>query len=484
MYSKCLQNWKAILITTVGVLFAFAMIATSYAGDQKATSAGLVSGPSAGLISARTAMTDSRNIWRLIASELSLDPELDQKAVQRELKRYRKNIRYVELMLTRAEPYIYYIYVQLKRRNMPIDFALLPMVESSFNPRAYSHAGATGLWQMMPGTASSYGLDINWWYDQRRDIQTSTNAALNYLDRLKKWLGSWEYAAAAYNAGGGTVKAAIKFNKRNGASTSYWHLPLPKETRGYLPKLLALAEILRNPERYGLKLPDTPVRPYFSSLELKSQLDIGEIAKFANMSVEDVQKLNPGLRRWSASPDGKYTLLLPTAKAYLFTQNLQRSSGKTRRSWQFHEVRTKENLKAIAKNYHTSVALLQKINGLKSKRVHVGQGLLVPVNLNHRYQAVVAMNTDYLPSSPWKRFGQQLASNAGAAGQPATLENLSAADLLAGKGLYLLAKNKPNVDMRNKSLAARKTKPTTSSSSEPLHENDTLKTLLSKIYGS
>ncbi|AIT63242.1 Membrane-bound lytic murein transglycosylase D [Coxiella burnetii str. Namibia] len=329
------------------------------------------------------------NLWPIMTARFALADESKRPEVRHELMWFLSHPQTLHQMLTNAIPYIYYVYQQTQQRHMPAEFALMPMLESGYNPFAYSNAGATGLWQMMPGTASSFGLEINWWYDGRRDTVVSTQAALNYLCRLHGSFQNWILATAAYDAGMGAVRAAQQYNQREGQSVNFWNLPLPQETRDYVPKLLALAIIIKHAAYYHVKLPYIPARPYFFAVNMNSQIDRAEAARRAGVSSSVIRQLNPAMRRWASDPDGVYTLLIPYEKREVFQRNLAALIGKEHTTWQYHEVRSGETLQSIARIYHTNIALLMKANELTTEKVSPEQGLLVPLYLHRTYSAPV-----------------------------------------------------------------------------------------------
>lgn len=336
-------------------------------------------------------VSPTMDLWPTLSAHFKLTQYYDRPEVRHEVIAYLSNKKTLQHMLRNAVPYIYYVYQQTQARGMPAEFALLPMVESGYNPFAYSSAGATGMWQMMPGTASSLGLDINWWYDARRDTIVATQAALNYLGGLHNTLHNWLLAVAAYDAGLSAIQTAQEHNKRVGRSVHFWYLPLPHETQSYVPKLLALAEIIKHARYYHVKLDYVANRPYFSAVNMNSQIDLIAAGRLADVSPHVIRRLNPGMRRWATNPDGIYTLLIPRAKSSVFKKNLAKMAGKEHISWQYHQVRVGETLHSIAKNYHTNVAFLKKINGLKSHHLTPAQGLLVPLYLHRTYSAPVAV---------------------------------------------------------------------------------------------
>ena len=376
-------------------------------------------------------------------------------------------------ILNRAAPYINYAYQQTQKRGMPAEFALLPVIESAYNPHAYSRVGAAGLWQLMPGTASSEGLTIDWWYDARLDVVASTNTALNFLVRLHSNLGNWKLAAAAYDAGQGAVRAAIARNKHVHKSTNFESLSLPLETRNYIPKLFAVAAIIKDPSKYGITLPNVPNRPYFSVVTMKSQIDRGEIARLAGISVDTVRQLNPGMQRWATRPGSDYHLLIPTANVNQFLNNLKRVAGRPHVSWQYHEVHSGQTLAGIAHDYHTTVSLLQKVNGLKDTKVHPEQGILVPLHLNKTFAMPVGVKKMPARNQGIQKlnFNQNLNS----------VKNLTAMEVLSGK----TAPVHDNHPTHPQTAPVVQAKPSTKKTSQHfINKSDSLKSLLNKIYKS
>ena len=325
------------------------------------------------------------DLWSSMRDHFSLTSSSHPDAVKHQLAWYLAHRWVVNMIIKNSEPYLGYVYQQTQKRGMPAEFALLPMVESGYVPFAKSSAGASGLWQIMPNTASSTGLDINWWYDGRLDAVNSTKGALDYLVQLHGGLHSWALAAAAYNDGEGGVLAALDYNKRKGLSTSYWDLPLPQQTRDYVPKLLALAEIIKNPSKYGFKLPSLTTDSNFATITLHSQIDRAQIADLAGTTEEVVHELNPGMLRWATEPHGSYSLAIPADKLSTFKINLARLANQKRLLWEYHAVSGNQSLSDIASSYHTTVAELQKVNRLDGTQLQNGQGLIVPVISNKTY---------------------------------------------------------------------------------------------------
>jgi membrane-bound lytic murein transglycosylase D len=292
-----------------------------------------------------------------------------------------KNTDYMERMLQRANLYLYHIVEEVEKRGIPMEIALLPAIESAYKPNAYSHARASGLWQFIPSTGRLYGLKRDGWYDGRRDVLASTRAALDYLEKLnKEFNGDWYLALAAYNAGEGRIGRAIEHNRRLGLATSYEYLKLPTETRHYVPKLMAIVNIVANPERYGLDLREIPNSPYFVKVDAGGQIDLGVVAKLTNLPIDDVYAMNPGYSRWTTSPNGPHNVLVPVDAKEAFLAGLSELPPEERLQWARHEVRRGETLSRVAQRFGVSVAAIRETNNLSSNRLRAGQDLLIPVS--------------------------------------------------------------------------------------------------------
>ncbi|MCB1827851.1 MAG: transglycosylase SLT domain-containing protein, partial [Coxiellaceae bacterium] len=421
------------------------------ASDASTDIQGPTSDPDASLAKQLTSINNgnsggqSQNIWSLIQSHMTLQAKINDPRVQHWILWFSDHPKVLNTMINNAVPYLYYVYHQTQSRNMPGEFALLPMIESGYNPRAYSSAGAAGLWQLMPGTASSYGMEIDWWYDARRDVLTSTNAGLNYLVHLHRVMNTWALAAAAYNVGPGALEASIHRNKSEGKPADYWDLQLPNQTENYVPKLLAISAIIADPAKYHIQLPYVPNRPFFASVTLTSQMDLNEISKFSSVSIPVLKSLNPGLQRWATAPNGNFTLLLPATSVGAFENNLQKVIGQKHVGWIYHQVTNGESLATIASKYDTSMSKLAKVNNLHSGSVKVGSAILVPVKDSVTYTKLAGVSGAVSMQSQQER----VLSNA--------LKRAAAS--------------------QDKGLPAEVT-------GEPIEPNENLKSLLGKLYGS
>jgi membrane-bound lytic murein transglycosylase D len=339
------------------------------------------------------------NVWDVLRKEFVLNHEVTQPEVQHQLRWLIAHPSYIQ-KFAHSEPYIYHIVTEIKKRKLPGEIAIIPMIESAYDPFAYSGVGAAGLWQLMPGTGTDLGLKQDWWYDGRRSIGPSTDAALNYLSYLHNFFnGDWLLAFAAYDSGEGTIARIIKNSGLTGRRVNFWALSVPQETRAYIPRLLALAEIIQNPQRYHIQLPDIPHTPYFEEVNIGSQIDLNHAAKLAGISYKDLIKLNPGFNRWATAPYRPYKLLIPADKVQSFSRNLANLPEEERVSWTRHKVSAGDNLVLIAQKYHTTVNLIKELNQLKSNSVKKGQFVLIPSTKNAPAAAQIPKPADVKTSS-------------------------------------------------------------------------------------
>lgn len=319
------------------------------------------------------------DLWQRIRDGYAIpQPELHADT-QKQLAWFVKHPEYMGRVVERARPYLYHIVEQIEQRNMPMEVALLPVVESGFQPFAYSHGRASGLWQFIPGTGKVYGLKQNWWYDGRRDVIQSTRAALDYLEKLHNDFGDWQLALAAYNCGEGTVGRAIKKNIKAGKKTDFWSLDLPKETSAYVPKLMAVTHLIQDPEKYELTLNPIDNTPFLTVVDVGTQMDLALAAKLAEISTEEMYQLNPGFNQWATTPDGPHSLVVPIAKAEIFQKGLAALPSDQRVQWTRHKIQTGESLGIIAQHYKTTMAVLKEANGLGSNTIRAGRHLLIPI---------------------------------------------------------------------------------------------------------
>jgi membrane-bound lytic murein transglycosylase D len=306
-------------------------------------------------------------------------PDPDEPAIDEQLNWYASNPDYLQRAFGRADMYLYYIVTQLEARHMPLELALLPVIESAFEPYAYSRARASGLWQFISPTGTRFGLKQDWWYDGRRDVVASTNAALDYLQALHdEFNGDWLLAIAAYNCGELAVQHAVQVNEAEHRPIDFWDLRLPRETEAYVPKLLAMKRLVEDPAKYGLAFTAIPNQPYFARVKTPGQINLQVAAQIAGISAEEVYDLNPAFHRWATDPTGPFYLLLPITAAPIFEQNVAQLTQDELMGVEHYEVRRRDSIYSVARHFKTSVAILRKLNTLPDGRLTVGEDVLVP----------------------------------------------------------------------------------------------------------
>jgi membrane-bound lytic murein transglycosylase D len=289
---------------------------------------------------------------------------------------------YVARMVERGSHFLFHIVEELERRKMPAEIALLPMIESAYNPQAYSRAHASGMWQFIPSTGKHFGLQQNFWYDGRRDVLAATSAALDYLEKLHGMFNDWNLALAAYNWGEGAVSRAIARNQAKGLPADYESLAMPAETRNYLPKLQAVKNIVANPEQFGIKLAEVPNRPYFAAVTTPRHMDVKVAAALAEISVEEFKFLNPAHNKPVIRADGSETIVLPVDKVMVFQRNLT-AHEKPLVSWQAYTVKRSDKPEKIAAKHGMTITQLKAANNIPpNKRIVAGQTLMVPLKGN------------------------------------------------------------------------------------------------------
>jgi membrane-bound lytic murein transglycosylase D len=326
-------------------------------------------------------------LWHTIQKHQQLPHHTDNPLVQQQLAQYCQHSYQIQHTLQHALPIVATINTTIEASQLPSEITLIPYIESHYNARAYAKTGATGLWQMMPGTASGFGLTINWWVDQRKDILASTDAAVAYLKYLYHYFDNdWLLAIAAYDSGEGTVRSAIRRNQRQHKPTDFWSLHLPKETKHYIPKLLALAEVIQHPNDCHLELPITPYAP-LKSVKIPAQLHFKQIAGMAASDVSTIATFNPQFNQHMTELNNpEQTLLLPLKQANILNDQLKVSKSSPIR-WHHHEVKHNDTINTIAKRYDTTTASINKVNPLSNQTIQPGQHLLIPTGdlsqLNH-----------------------------------------------------------------------------------------------------
>ena len=323
----------------------------------------------------RTAQAD--DLWQRVRQGFAM-PDLDSDLVRKQMAYYASRPDYLQRMFDRSRIYLYHIVEELEKRNLPTELALLPMVESAFNPMAYSRAHASGLWQFIPGTGRRFELQQNWWYDGRRDIVESTKAALDYLTFLYEMHGDWHLALASYNWGEGAVARAIAQNRKTGKPTDYASLKMPAETRQYVPKLQALKNIIANPGPLGITLDPIPNTPYFTTVTKLRDIDVRLAAKLAEMPVEEFIALNPGFSRPIIRASVTPRIVLPADKVDLFHDNLEKYDAAGLVSWKTYHPKKGETFESIAKKVGMSLGQLKEVNGIAPRTRTVPNLLVVP----------------------------------------------------------------------------------------------------------
>ncbi|MCX7892627.1 MAG: transglycosylase SLT domain-containing protein [Burkholderiales bacterium] len=367
--------------------------------------------PHAGLVG------EPDGLWQRIRAGFAI-PNLDGPIVVARQAWYAERPAQLAIMVERARPYLFHIVEEIERRGMPTELALLPMVESAFNPMALSRAQASGLWQFIPSTGKAYNLEQNWWYDARRDIIASTNAALDYLQFLYEMHGDWHLALASYNWGENAVARAVEKNRQAGLPTDYASLSMPAETRQYVPRLQALKNIVANPGLAGIELAPIPNSPYFVTVTLTRAIDVRVAAQLAEMPVEELVRLNPGHNRPVIETSVAPTLVLPADRAERFVRNLE-GHDRPLSSWTTYVAKPGDRPDRVAAAHGMPVERFLAVNGLgRSARLSPGQQLLVPVKGARAEPLPFAPPQAQAPRSPAKA---KSASQARASAKPRPL---------------------------------------------------------------
>jgi membrane-bound lytic murein transglycosylase D len=370
---------------------------TPPASEVSATNIPQFAPPSNVTVAAITEHTEAPiDVWQRIRNGFGMR-ELNSSLIARHEKWYSNHPLYVARMSERSQRYLFYITEEVERRGMPSEIALLPIIESAFNPGAYSVGQASGIWQFISSTGKNFGMQQNWWYDGRRDIVSATNGALDYLQRLHEQFGDWELALAAYNWGEGAVSRAQARNRKLHKPTDFASLHLPPETQNYVPKLLAVKHIVSNPERFGLKLSSIPNQPYFGAVATTHPIDVKLAAELADISIDEFIALNPGHNRPVILQESSTVLLLPVDKLETFQTNLDKNNQRLV-SWQPYQTKKGDHFDLLAPRFGLSVDKLKSINGLSARaKISNGQTLLVPAKAEEPSEAdFAAFNTNLL----------------------------------------------------------------------------------------
>ncbi|MEO8137230.1 MAG: transglycosylase SLT domain-containing protein [Betaproteobacteria bacterium] len=316
-------------------------------------------------------------VWERIRVGFKM-PDIDDPLVRKWENFYAARPEYWQRINERGRRYLYFITAEIERRGMPLEIALLPIIESAYNPEALSRARASGIWQFIPATGKLYGLQQNWWLDDRRDVGAATSGALDYLEKLHDMFGDWQLALASYNWGEGAVQRAMSRNRALRKPVDYASLKIPTETRNYLPKLQAVKNLIIAPEKFGLSLPEVPDAPYFTTVTTGRQIDVALAARLADMPLEDFRILNPAHNRPVMAGSGEQKINLPWDKAETFVLNLD-AYALPLVSWRPYQVKLGEKLEHVAERFGMNLLELKRVNGLSGRRkVAPGHTLLVP----------------------------------------------------------------------------------------------------------
>lgn len=308
-------------------------------------------------------------------------PEVEHPAIDQHVRFYAARPEHLDRTFERAERYLYYVVRELEQRKMPLELAMLPIIESAYNPYAYSRARAAGIWQFIPPTAARYQVRVNWWQDGRRDIVDSTRAALDYLQVLNGMFdGDWLLAMAAYNCGEGCVRRAVQRNRAAGLRTDYFSLGLPAETRAYVPKLIAMSRVVANPADQGLEFTPIANEPYFARVDVGSQIDLRVAAALAGVSEDEMHALNPAFNRWATDPDGPHSLLVPFETAPQFQAAMARLTAEARMPLERYRVQPGDSVVSLARDRNVPASAINKLNGLTNARLPVGDEVLLPAS--------------------------------------------------------------------------------------------------------
>ncbi|WP_163933196.1 LysM peptidoglycan-binding domain-containing protein [Paraferrimonas sp. SM1919] len=317
--------------------------------------------------------------WQRVSSQLTFDvPE--NARVNHFVKWYQKHPSHLQVVTKRAEPYLHMIVEKIEQRGLPLELAFLPIVESSFDAFAYSHGSASGMWQFTAATGKHFGLEINWWYDGRRDVFAATDAALDMMEYLYKRMdNNWLYALAAYNTGEGRIFRAISKNKKQGKAYDFWSLDLPKETERYVPQMLALTKVFRDPAKYGLTISPVANQQKIVQVDVGSQIDLSMAAELASISLKELQQLNPGYNRWATSPTGPHNIVIPIEKEAEFKQKLALLPDEKRLKWVRYQIESGDSIGEIANKHYTTIDVIRSVNQINGNQIIAGKHLLIPV---------------------------------------------------------------------------------------------------------
>ncbi|RUA05905.1 MAG: lytic transglycosylase [Gammaproteobacteria bacterium] len=322
---------------------------------------------------------EGEDLWRYISRGSTLKAR-SQRDLYWHIKWFKENPDYLTRVTKRAGPYLHLVIQEVKKAGLPIELALLPIVESAYYPFSYSHGTASGLWQFIPDTGRLYGLKQNYWMDERRSVIRSTRAAVAYLKNLHTlFKGDWLLAIASYNSGPGRVQKAVKKNKAKGRKADFWNISLPAETRGYVPRLLAVMELIKHPEKYGQTITPITNAPQLESVFIYSQLDLSLISEWTGLSLDEIYTLNSDLNRWVTPDTTRYELLLPIEKVATFRKARASYPKQKQLRYKRYTIKLGDSLNSLAKRFNSSVDYIKNINNIKGIRIKLGQKIIIPI---------------------------------------------------------------------------------------------------------
>ena len=418
-----------------------------------------------------TPLAELPNVFDRIRLGYAL-PDVAEAAVDRSVKFFAGKPDFLDRTFERGERYLYYVARELEARHMPLELAMLPVIESAYNPYAFSRARAAGVWQFIAPTATRHQVRVNWWQDGRRDIVDSTRAALDYLSELNVMFnGDWLLAIAAYNCGEMNVQRAIDRNKAAHLPTDFWHLKLPGETRGYVPALLAMARIVANPDAYGLEFSPIANKPFFAQVEVGGQIDLRVAAAILGIPEDELHALNPAFNRWATDPGGPHHLLVPAQAAQQFAEVVAGLTPDQRMPVEHYVIGPNDSIDKLARARDIPVATIKQLNGVAALEFLVGSEILLPSSTFSPLRAGLVIESELGPrnrhAKAWVvKRGETLASISKNTGVPiaelARLNGLAAkARLHPGTHLIVAATERAQASGRHKSakLAATTAEP-------------------------
>ena len=320
------------------------------------------------------------SLWQVMRQNFSLSSAENDPEVKKHIRGFQNSRHSFYIAIERSKLYMHFILATTIENKLPAELALLPFVESHNDPFAHSAVGASGMWQMMPSVASTLKVKINHWQDDRRDIWYSTYAALTHLRNLNnRFQGNWEHAISAYNAGEGRIARTLKASKQTKAHI--WNYNLSQETKQYLPKLLALQAIIKNPQKYGFNLPNIPNTPYFTPIKLQRNYAFTQMEEICAISADTLRLLNPGWRRQATFGEGTFKFIVPTSHAAKCEERLNRKNPIQTKNWQHHRVRKGDTISNLAQKYHTTLENIVTLNGLNDGLIKINQQLIIAKNI-------------------------------------------------------------------------------------------------------